>query len=284
MDSKWVVLGATAIASAGAGVVAGWQLCKKKMTGDYERQLEDDRAAIKWSYEQLLKNQKPDVVPERRSETVRTEPMEAREDEPSMELLERVRAGLKNWDTGEQHKLRNGAAEAMVAYSAGAVTADTVVEVLERYPKPSLLTLGDDPFQPEEKHLFDNTPEEVSVDDIRAMRGSGKKPYVLHKDEFLAAEPGYPQITIVFYSGDGVLADESDTPIENVDAVIGKDNLERFGVGSDDPRIVFVRNDRLGADYEVLYHETKYAEVVLGEAPDTFEKIPKRNLKKNADN
>lgn len=302
MDKRLIVLGATAIGSAAVGLAAGYELAKRRLTATYDAQLENDREAIKWSYEQLAKTQKAATVEEeieRRTAVVREGPMEAREDEPSIDLLLRVREGLKNWDTGERAVVKAHAGEAMVAYSAGAATADTVAEVLDRFPKPSLLGLGDqfqdgshddddeDPLslnhRPE--NIFD--ADETPMDDILAIRGNGSRPYVLHRDEFLTAEPGYAQLTLTYYSADGVLVDEADRAIDDheIDRVVGRKNLSRFGMGSGDKRIVYIRNPRLEADYEVLFHETSYQEVVHGmPMTETFEKMPKRNKNRNNDN
>ena len=98
MDKRIFVLGATAIVSASAGVVTGWQLCKRKLIEQYDAQLERDRISIKWSYEQLYTNPKADTVEEqmeRRSGPIRTGPMKPRADEPSEDTLERTLAGLQ---------------------------------------------------------------------------------------------------------------------------------------------------------------------------------------------
>lgn len=88
-------------------------------------------------------------------------------------------------------------------------------------------------------------------------------PYILHHDEFMAAETSYNQITITWYEGDNVLSDEEDKPIDLVEEVVGHDNLQ-FGHGSGDENIVYIRNDRLEIDFEVTRSEGKYAHEVLG--------------------
>lgn len=89
-------------------------------------------------------------------------------------------------------------------------------------------------------------------------------PYVINSDEFLANELEHEQTTITYYSGDGTLADERDQEIPFVNPVVGEDSLERFGHGSGDARIVYVRNERLSTDFEVVLHDGKYAHEVLG--------------------
>ena len=59
---------------------------------------------------------------------------------------------------------------------------------------------------------------------------------------------------------DGVLADENDEVIEDVEDAVGIDSLNHFGEYEDDS--VFVRNDARKCDYEILLDQRAYSEVV----------------------
>lgn len=83
------------------------------------------------------------------------------------------------------------------------------------------------------------------------------RPYVIPPEEFMVNED-YENISLTYYS-DGVLADENDEEVEDVDNVVGKESLNHFGEYEDDS--VFVRNDILKCDYEILYDFRKYSEV-----------------------
>lgn len=89
-----------------------------------------------------------------------------------------------------------------------------------------------------------------------------KSPYVIHIDEFTTGESGYRQSTLTYYKGDNVLVDEREEPVYNVSSVIGEAN---FGHGSRDPNVVYVRNDALQAEYEVILHTGHYLVEVLGQ-------------------
>ena len=52
------------------------------------------------------------------------------------------------------------------------------------------------------------------------------------------------------------MADENNEPIEDVDSIIGLESLKHFGEYGDDS--VYVRNDELKADYEILLDDEKY--------------------------
>jgi hypothetical protein len=84
------------------------------------------------------------------------------------------------------------------------------------------------------------------------------KPYVISPDEFGEFEE-YDRISLTYYA-DQVLADENDDKIKDVDEVIGVESLTHFGEFEDDS--VFVRNDRLKCDYEILMDSRTYSEVL----------------------
>lgn len=96
--------------------------------------------------------------------------------------------------------------------------------------------------------------------------GSGKeeqasmkdKPYVISPEEFGEFE-GYERISLTLYE-DQVLADDNDELVEDVEDTIGFESLTHFGEYEDDS--VFVRNDRLKCDYEILLDHRAYSDVV----------------------
>lgn len=97
----------------------------------------------------------------------------------------------------------------------------------------------------------------------RAKR-SPVRPYVIHVDE--REELPYDEVSLTYYDADDVLCDERDEVIggPDRDRMVGEANLEKFGHGSNDPSVVFVRNDRLEAQYEIIKSPNSYAEEVHG--------------------
>ena len=80
-------------------------------------------------------------------------------------------------------------------------------------------------------------------------------PYVIAPEEFGEFEE-YAQIGLTYYS-DGVLTDDNNDIIEDVDNVVGLESLSHFGEYEDDS--VHVRNDRLKCDYEILQVSETYS-------------------------
>lgn len=83
------------------------------------------------------------------------------------------------------------------------------------------------------------------------------KPYVISPNEFGELD-GYETNSLTYFA-DGVLTDDTNTVIDNVDEVVGTDSLTRFGEYEDDS--VFVRNDRHECDYEILLDNRRFSDI-----------------------
>lgn len=81
--------------------------------------------------------------------------------------------------------------------------------------------------------------------------------YVI-KPEAFGEEDGYEEVSLTYYS-DGVLTDEQDNPIEDVESMVRADFADYFGVYEDDS--VFVRNELLRTDFEILADQRKYSDL-----------------------
>lgn len=87
--------------------------------------------------------------------------------------------------------------------------------------------------------------------------GTNDKPYVVSPDEFGEAD-GYDIITLNYYA-DGVVADDWNDPIEDIGATIGEDFASHYGEYEED--VVYVRNDRLKVEYEILRSNLRYEDM-----------------------
>ena len=81
------------------------------------------------------------------------------------------------------------------------------------------------------------------------------KPYVISPDEFGDCE--YITVSLSYYL-DGIVTNEQGKIVANTDELIGEDFADHLGEYEDDS--VFVRNDRLGMDFEILKDYRDYYE------------------------
>ena len=93
--------------------------------------------------------------------------------------------------------------------------------------------------------------------EVQDLVDEAEKPYVISPDEF-GELYDYENISLTYYA-DKVLADDNDELVEDVDDVVGYESLSHFG--EYEPDSVFVRNDRLKADYEILMDHRNYRDV-----------------------
>ena len=83
-----------------------------------------------------------------------------------------------------------------------------------------------------------------------------KIPYVIPPEEFGEFDD-YERISLTYYA-DGVLTDENDEIVDDVEEIVG-DGLDHFGEYEDDS--VFVRCDERKCDYEILLDQRNFSEV-----------------------
>lgn len=113
--------------------------------------------------------------------------------------------------------------------------------------------------------ISEKTEEEQAEQDrilgpapVETNENPQENPYVIspeHFDEF----DDYDVISLMYYA-DGVLCDDNDEPIGDIANTVGDDAVLHFGEYDDD--CVYVRNDRLKVDYEILRSLKTYKEVL----------------------
>lgn len=115
-------------------------------------------------------------------------------------------------------------------------------------------------------NVFD-TPEPKTPEwdqEAEERERSSTHPYIIHKDEYRDNQKQYDQMTWTYYSDDDVLANSDDKPVNVMDSYVPADFAEKFGHGSGDPNVVYVRNDELAMEFEIIRNEGNFAEVVHG--------------------
>ena len=95
---------------------------------------------------------------------------------------------------------------------------------------------------------------------------SPEAPYIIHQNEFTHSNMNYTKIQYNFYAEDGFLVDpEHERPVlvGPIDTLVGNDNF-KFGHGSDDSEVVYVRNDARELDMMICRLNRSYEEDVMG--------------------
>lgn len=95
-------------------------------------------------------------------------------------------------------------------------------------------------------------------------------PYILHKDEFFSNEEEYTQSTLSYFAGDDIMCDEDDSPVYGYHNIVGD---LKFGHGSGDPNVFYVRNDKQKAEFEITYNTGHYAVEVQGLEIENNERV-----------
>lgn len=93
---------------------------------------------------------------------------------------------------------------------------------------------------------------------------SEDRPYVISEEEFFENEQDFEQWSMTYYAGDDVLTTEKDEVVEDVDAMVGEGNLQKFGHMSKDMHLVYIKNNKRGLDFEIARSRGKYTVEVLG--------------------
>lgn len=103
---------------------------------------------------------------------------------------------------------------------------------------------------------YSNTPE-PAAEEPAEPEPSVEGPYVISPSDF-GEMAGYEKISLTYFA-DGVLADEDNEEVDDIEDVVG-DALSHFGEYEEDS--VFVRNDARKCDYEILRDLRRFSDVM----------------------
>lgn len=90
-------------------------------------------------------------------------------------------------------------------------------------------------------------------------------PRLISSQEFDENVDDYEQIAMTYFEGDGVLIEQdSEREVENVEDLIGEDNLHRFGANKRFPNTIHIRNDEENLLFEITLIRGRYSKHILG--------------------
>ena len=229
--SNPLILVAALAVGLGIGGFIAYKVAVKRTQARYELIVTEEVEAAKHFYARINKNEYP--TPESAVQAL---------------VPEDVSAAVNSYQ-GRQK----------VAYNRPDTLVEEVVETVEI--TKNVFTSGDSSEWAAEPDGWDYDTEMANRQEFP------DKPYVIKSEEFLSNEENHEQVTLTFYRGDDTLTDEREDPIDNQSYTVGEDNLDKFGYGSGDENIVYIRNLKLGMDFEIILNKGKYHEEVLGMHP-----------------
>lgn len=159
------------------------------------------------------------------------------------------------------------------------VVTDEVDEIVEREEYDTSGTFRRNIF---DEAAEEDDPEDVGEEDQNMSPRDPDNPYVISEGEWMERENGYEQAQLTYYEGDNTLTDDKDGIIEDIDEYIGESNLNKFGKNfAPDPNVLFIRNERLEMDFEVLRDPDTFTEKVLGIPDEELNPPPSKRKRRD---
>ena len=92
-------------------------------------------------------------------------------------------------------------------------------------------------------------PDEIEEEEDHPPEGGPQAPFVITPEEF-AAEPEYAKEDLDYYIVSDTLVDEHDVEVDDIERLIGYDNLRHMG--EIEPGCLWVRNPNVMTDYQIV--------------------------------
>lgn len=252
---RWVLPAVSGVAGLGVGFAVGYMRTRSQ----YDR-IEEKMDEINKKSDQL----EFDFVYTDREDQLLNTISELRRKISSMEKHPSIQEASMN----ENHQVDMDVTEPLVEKRLAPMRS---VRLVPRDPEDAL---------PVAKNVFDNAGDEWDYK-VELEARDKTRPYIIHVDEFVADEMGWgSQSTLTWYEGDQVLCDEQDKPIYNHSETVGE---LRFGHGSNDANVVYIRNEKLQSEFEVLRDTDSYENVVLGKQMERMDLKHSQSLRKFRD-
>ena len=103
----------------------------------------------------------------------------------------------------------------------------------------------------EEKNNYEEIAKTyVMTTDDTEDKDDALSPYVISPDEY--GNNTDNACAVLMWYGDECLTDTYGININDIDATVGRDFIDRFGENPEEPDVVYVRNNRLEMDYQIL--------------------------------
>jgi hypothetical protein len=227
-----LALAGVAVVSLAVGATVSWYVTRRILRKRYDVQMEEEIEKTRRFYKELHKTDEFS--------------------DPSV-LAEQYRDEVTEEIVAEDEVILSGVAKE-VAREERYVSYDKVQPVEERVEVEASIR----------KNIFDTPPvasmsDKYDLDEELEKKQRGE-PYILEYDEFFENPDDLSTSSLTYFVDDDTMLDEQDVPIQHYERIVGENNL-KFGHGSKDPRVVYIRNDELQASYEIVKTEGSIAEM-----------------------
>lgn len=132
--------------------------------------------------------------------------------------------------------------------------------VVTRYDKPDLKELVKEP-----------SPEPMEF-------------VVVPPESFSSKPKNFTELTLYYWEGDDTFSDDNDDIVADWQLQAGPNVKAHFGELSDDPDVVYIRNNRMKTSVEVIRRKGKYSTIVMGLPEEKEEKSKRRKPKSKVNN
>lgn len=254
LSDRRVILGAVTASSLAVGFASGFKTAQSKLEARYHLELQQEIAEVKryYSEQRVVQDVKPD--PKELLDKIYSEEAQA-----AREAHESYLGGTEGEHLVEPVVGPELLGKDNLVDDTDPETAAALQETVEGRVRDSTNTnifAGKEPVEDEGEWDYE---AELA---IRAENPD--KPFILHHDEYFENETEFEQSTLTYYAGDDTLVDEQSMPVGDDASVVGNDALTAFGHGSKDKNVVYVRNEALEMDFEIVRSDLKFSVHVLG--------------------
>lgn len=178
------------------------------------------------------------------------------------EEIEQVREMYKRRAKTDEYETPEKAVEALVVESTEVVVKTDAEEYVETVESLGYSSSDGETVKVIKRRIFDEPePTDEELGEPEESRNiDTSRPYEISTKIFM--EDDIPdKVTLTYYATDDVVTDERDQPLSDVDAIIGEQHLDLF---DEKTNVVYVRNEGISTDFEILLQKGAYSVIVLG--------------------
>lgn len=129
-----------------------------------------------------------------------------------------------------------------------------------RDPKTGKFIKVEEPEGAPDEEEDDRVKDDAGKTEEDQPRVENPGPYIIDDQSYSDDFGHHDKLSLYYYKDDDVLCEENEDVIDDIEGTIGNDALGIL----DKNIMVWVRNERLGADYEIIGLKQSYAEAVHG--------------------